>query len=182
MDEATFGGGLEERPMRPTNAIAFALPAVVAGGPPSLHAAQAASPAEQDQLLGTWQLNVAKSRYAPGPGPISETRTYMRGPNGVEGTIQRRFQDGRSERIEYISEYDREYPVMGTAAYDHIQLKRLDARTAEAVLSHAGRVYGTARRVIAPDGKTMTITFRVETASASGGNVINDAIYEKVQP
>ena len=152
--------------MRLTNAIASVLLAVVAGGTPSLHAAQATPVAEQDQLLGTWQLNVAKSRYTPGPGPISETRTYMRGPNGVEGTIQRRFQDGRSERIEYISEYDREYPVMGTAAYDHIQLKRLDSRTAEAVLSHAGRVYGTARRVIAPDGKTMTITLRTESASS----------------
>ena len=168
--------------MRPTLAIASALLAVVAGGAPSLHAAQAAPAAEQDQLLGTWQLNVAKSRYTPGPGPISETRTYARGPNGVEGTILRRFQDGRSERIEYISEYDREYPVMGTAAYDHIQLKRLDARTAEAVLSHAGRVYGTARRVIAADGKTMTITLRTESASASGGNVINVAVYDKSEP
>jgi hypothetical protein len=168
--------------MRPTHAIASVLLAVVAGGMPSLDAAQAVSAADQDQLIGTWQLNVAKSRYSPGPGPVSETRTYMRGPNGVEGTIQRRFQDGRSERIEYIAEYDREYPVMGTAAYDHIQLKRLDARTAEAVLSHAGRVYGTARRVIAPDGKTMTITLRVESASASGGNVINVSVYEKMEP
>src|SRR3954466_12198522 len=167
--------------MRPTHAIASALLAVVTGGTPFLHAAQPASAPEQDQLLGTWQLNVAKSRYAPGPGPVSETRTYTRGPNGVEGTIQRRFQDGRSERIEYISEYDREYPVMGTSAYDHIQLKRLNSRMAEAVLSHAGRVYGTAQRVIAPDGKTMTITLRVESASAPGGNVINIALYEKVE-
>jgi len=94
--------------MRPTHAIASVLLAVLAGGTPSLRAAQTPPVAEQDQLIGTWQLNVAKSRYAPGPGPISETRTYTRGPNGVEGTIQRRFQDGRSERIEYISEYDRE--------------------------------------------------------------------------
>ena len=135
---------------------------------------------------GSTARNLAAERreiavYA-GTGPISETRTYARGPNGVEGTILRRFQDGRSERIEYISEYDREYPVMGTAAYNHIQLKRLDARTAEAVLSHAGRVYGTARRVIAADGKTMTITLRTESASASGGNVINVAIYEKSEP
>ena len=42
--------------------------------------------------------------------------------------------------IEYRADFDREYPVMGTPAYNTIRLKRVDARTAEAVLSHAGRV------------------------------------------
>jgi hypothetical protein len=166
--------------MRPSHVLIPALLAVVMDGALSLHAAQPASVAEQDKLLGTWQLNSAKSRYVPGPGPISETRTYTRGRTGVEGTILRRFRDGRSERIEYIAEYDREYPVTGTEAYDHVLLKRIDAYTAEAVLSHAGRVYGTARRVIAQSGNTMTITFRRENAPEATIN--NVAVYEKVQP
>ena len=116
----------------------------------------------------------------PGPGPVSETRTYKRGPNGVEGTIERRFADGRSERIEYVAEYDREYPVSGTEEYDHILLKRLDERTAQAVLSHAGRVYGVARRVMAPSGTSMTITLNRETAP--GSKVMNTAVYERVIP
>jgi hypothetical protein len=145
----------------------------------SLRAAQAPSPASEDYILGTWQLDVAKSKYSPGPGPISEIRTYRRGPNGIEGTIQRRFADGRSERIEYVAEFDREYPVMGTEAYDHILMKRISARTAEAVLSHAGRVYGTARRVIDDSGKTMTITFKRD--GSSGQTVNNTAFYEKAE-
>jgi hypothetical protein len=144
----------------------------------SLHAAQAPSTTSEDYIIGTWQLDVAKSKYSPGPGPVSETRTYSRGPNGIEGTIQRRFADGRSERIEYVAEYDREYPVMGTAEYDHILMKRISARTAEAVLSHAGRVYGTARRVIDDSGKAMTITFKRE---GSGTTVNNTAFYEKIE-
>jgi hypothetical protein len=166
--------------MRPTHLFIPAVLAVVVGGPISLHPAQPAPAAAQDQLIGMWQLNVGKSRYAPGPGPSSETRTYTRGPNGVEGTIQRRFRDGRSERIEYIAEYDREYPVTGTEAYDHVLLRRIDAYTAEAVLSHAGRVYGTARRVIAQNGKTMTITFRTESGSGTTTNYV--AVYEKLEP
>jgi hypothetical protein len=165
--------------MRPNHVLTQAVLAVIVGGSLSLYAAQSASVAAQDQLIGTWQLDIEKSSYVPGPGPISETRTYMRGPNGVEGTIQRRFRDGRSERIEYIAEYDREYPVTGTQAYDHILLKRIDSYTAEAVLSHAGRAYGTARRVIAQDGKTMTITFRTE--SGSGPTISNVALYERVE-
>ena len=156
------------------------LAAVLAGGiatPFSLHAAQVPTPSE-DYIIGTWQLNVARSKYSPGPGPISETRTYSRGPNGIEGTIQRRFRDGRSERIEYVAEYDREYPVMGTEDYDHILMKRITSRMAEAVLSHAGRVYGIARRVIAGDGRTMTITFRRE--NQSGPSVYNVAVYDRI--
>ena len=131
----------------------------------------------RDLVIGVWVLDVPRSTFAPGPGPVSETRTYARGPNGVEGAIQRRFQDGRSERIEYTAEYDREYPVTGTEDYDHILLKRLDDYTAEALLSHAGRVYGTARRVVARDGKTMTITFRREAGASRA--VSNVARYEK---
>jgi hypothetical protein len=90
----------------------------------------------------------------------------------------RRFADGRSQQIEYIAEYDREYPVTGTDEYDHLLLKRIDEYTAEAVLTHANKVYGTARRRISPDGKTMTITFRRDLGG-SGVPVTNVSVYDK---
>ena len=123
-------------------------------------------------------MNVAKSRYRPGPAPSSETRTYVRNGENVLGVIQRAFPDGRSVRIEYTANYDREYPVTGTEDYDHVVLKRIDRYTSEAVLSHAGRVFGTARRVIAADGKSMTITFRRD--SESGVSVLNSAYYDRL--
>jgi hypothetical protein len=132
--------------------------------------------AEEDLLLGTWQLDLAKSRYTPGPPPRSETRTYVRDTEGMKGTIQRRRDDGREEVIEYRADFDHEFPVMGTEAYDTIRLKRIDARTAEAVLSHAGRVFGTARRVISEDGRTLTITFRQEDRGILESNI---AVYRK---
>jgi hypothetical protein len=140
-------------------------------------AAQSATSADP-QLIGAWQLIVAKSRYRPGPAPSSETRTYVRNGENVLGVIQRAFTDGRRVRIEYTADYDREYPVTGTEEYDHVVLKRIDKYTSEAVLSHAGRVFGTARRVIAADGKSMTITFRRD--SESGVSVLNVAHYEKL--
>jgi hypothetical protein len=143
---------------------------------PALTAQSAAS--TDPQLIGAWQLSVAKSRYRPGPAPSSETRTYVRNGENVLGVIQRAFPDGRRVRIEYTANYDREYPVTGTEEYDHVVLKRIDKHTSEAVLSHAGRVFGTARRVIADDGKSMTITFRRD--SESGVSVLNVAHYEKL--
>lgn len=133
--------------------------------------------AEQDLLLGVWQLDVAKSRYTPGPPPRNETRTYVRDPEGMKGTIARRRADGTDEVIEYRADFGREYPVMGTPAYDTIQLKRIDAHTAEAVLSHAGRVFGTARRVVSADGRTLTIMFRQEDRAGHLQN--NVAVYRK---
>ena len=132
--------------------------------------------AEQDLLLGAWQLDLAKSRYIPGPPPRGETRTYVRDKDGMKGTIRRQRDDGREEVIEYRADFDREYPVMGTEAYDTIRLKRVDAYTAEAVLSHAGRVFGTARRVVSPDGRTLTITFRQEDRGILESNT---AVYRK---
>jgi len=132
--------------------------------------------AEEDLLLGTWQLDLGKSRYNPGPPPRNETRTYVRDKDGMKGTIHRRRDDGREEVIEYRADFDHEFPVIGTEAYDTIRLKRIDARTAEAVLSHAGRVFGTARRVISEDGRTLTITFRQEDRGILESNI---AVYRK---
>ena len=83
--------------------------------------------------------------------------------------------DGREERIEYRADFDQEYPVSGNEAYDAVRFRRIDAYTSDAVLSHAGRVFGTARRVISPDGRTMTITFRQEDPSL----VKNVVVYSK---
>jgi hypothetical protein len=158
----------------------LALVVLVAVATPALTAGQrgSASPKMPDHLVGVWQLNLARSRYFPGPGPTGETRTYTREGDSVVGVIVRTFKDGRRERIEYTANFDREYPVMGTEDYDHVVLKRIDEYTSEAVLSHAGRVYGIARRVIASDGKSMTITFRRE--NQSGPSVFNQAYYDRI--
>ena len=158
--------------------LPFLVVSLVAVGTNLVLTAQSTSPKEPYQLVGAWRLDVAKSRYRPGPAPTSETRTYVRMGENVVGVIQREFAGGRRERIEYTANYDREYPVTGTEDYDMVVLKRIDRSTSEAVLSHAGRVFGTARRVIAPDGKSMTITFRRD--SETGVSVLNFAYYDRL--
>ena len=143
---------------------------------PAAHS-QSASTSDQDVVLGVWKVDLAKSRYYPGPPPISETRTFTRDKDGIFGTVVRRNADGREERIEYRADFNQEYPVSGTEAYDAVKFRRIDAYTSDAVLSHAGRVFGTARRVISKDGGTMTITFRQEDPSL----VKNVVVYQKVQ-
>jgi hypothetical protein len=102
----------------------------------------------------------------------------MVSPEGVKGVIARTHNDGQIETIEYLANYDNAYPVTGAKEYDGVRLKKIDDYTTEAVLSHAGRVFGIARRVISPDGRTMTITFRRESQGVLVNNV---AVYEKVE-
>jgi hypothetical protein len=142
----------------PSNALAQSLPA--------------------DALIGTWQLDVARSKYSPGPGPKSETRVYRLADGGVKAVITRTHRDGQVETIEYGANQDSINHVIGTPDYDAVTLKKVDAFTAEATLSHAGRLFGTARRVIAKDGMSMVITFRQDSQPP----ITNVAVYNKVSP
>jgi hypothetical protein len=138
--------------------------------------AQSGARVEQDHLLGTWRLDLSKSKYSPGPPPKSETRLYARDAQGVRGQIDRLYADGRREIIDYRADADHDSPVSGTRAYDAVRFKRIDARTTEAVLSHAGRVWGLARRVLSENGETLTIMFR---RLEPGDMVNNVAVYYK---
>lgn len=129
------------------------------------------------QLLGTWRLNIARSKYSPGPPLRSETRVYTRRADAVHGVVTRTHADGRVEKFEYTANFGEDLMVTGIPEYDRVTLRKVDELTSDAVLSHAGTVYGVARRVIAPDGKTMTITFDRKSTEA---RVHNIAVYDKV--
>lgn len=138
-------------------------------------AAQTAVAPADNRVLGTWRLVVEKSRYNPGPPPQSQTRTYQAQPKGVQTTIRTVLADGETTTVSYTANYDSvEYRVTGSTTADGIKLTQLDPNTAEAKLLHAGRIVGTARRVVSADGRTMTITLR-----DARGSVQNEAFYEK---
>jgi hypothetical protein len=134
----------------------------------------------EDHVFGTWILNPAKSKFSPGPAPKSQKRTYEAHPEGVRATIETVHADGHTTSTQYVANYDAvEYPVTGNPNSDAIALKKINNYTAEATLSHAGRVMATARRVISSDGKTMTITYQGMWAGQPSNNV---AVYEKQEP
>jgi hypothetical protein len=56
-------------------------------------AAVVAAPAA-DPVIGNWQLNVAKSKFSPGPAPKSETRTYAARDQGITMTWKSVGADG----------------------------------------------------------------------------------------
>ena len=86
---------------------------------------------EDRMLLGTWKLNVGKSKYRIGTPPKSQTRVYEPHEQGVKATITTVYADGRSTTVEYTANYDAlEYPVTGTQDVDTIALKKVSSHCA----------------------------------------------------
>ena len=115
-----------------------------------------------DPSLGTWKLNLQKSKFRPGPGFQDETRTYEEQKDGVKVTIRTLDAKGRQVTIVYLTTPDGEqHAVSGSGGpADSVGLKRIDEFTAESTLMHAGKEIAKTTRVVSQDGKTMTITYK----------------------
>ena len=131
-----------------------------------------------DASVGTWKLNVAKSTFRPGPPPAAETRIYQSQPEGVKTTVTTTWADRKTTTVEYPANYDgKDYPVSGSRDIDAVALTRVDDFTSAATLKHAGKEIGVARRVVSPDHKTMTITYK--GINSIGDKVDNVAVYDR---
>jgi len=135
--------------------------------------------AQTDSTIGTWRLNVAKSKYQPGPASVSETRVYEAAPGGgIKATFNRVEESGNKRTITYTAMYDgKDYPYMGSPDADTISLKRIDANTVEAVQKRNGKVTLMTKAVISPDGKTRTLT--TTGTNAQGQKINNLMVFER---
>jgi hypothetical protein len=135
----------------------------------------AAAPA--DPILGTWKLNISRSKFNPGPPPRSQTRTYTATPEGIQVTMRTVDADGHSSTIEFPDRYDgRDYPIIGSEIAETLALVRINDHMAEATMKHAGTVVATARRVITDVGKTLVISFSQPDPERP---VDNEYVYER---
>jgi hypothetical protein len=128
--------------------------------------------------IGTWQNNVAKSKYDPGPGPKSQTLTIEAAGEGEKVTSETVAADGSKTTSEYTANYDgKPYPIKGSPTADMVALKRVDSHTTERVDSKGGKTVQTFTRVVSKDGKTMTVT--VKGTNAQGKPVHNVIMFER---
>src|SRR5215470_758712 len=59
-----------------------------------------------DMLTGTWKLNVAKSKYSPGPAPQSNTVKFEGVDGGIKLTADGVDSQGKKTHNEYSAKYD----------------------------------------------------------------------------
>jgi hypothetical protein len=131
-----------------------------------------------DPVVGTWVLNVAKSKFNPGPAPKSEERTYAVAGSEIKATSKGVDGDGKPTSATWTVVYDgKERALTGVDDADMLSLKRVDANTTEFTEKRAGKVVLTGTRVVSKDGKTLTIT--TKGTNAKGQKVDNVTVYNR---
>src|SRR5215813_14138859 len=134
--------------------------------------------AQTDPSIGTWKLNLAKSKYSPGPPPKSQTLTFEAVGKGVKVTNKITDAEGKPIDIQFtVNDDGKDYPVTGSPDVDTIAWKRIDAYTVESTRKKAGKVLSTATRVVSKDGKTLTLTEK--GVNAKGEKFSNTLVSEK---
>jgi len=113
-----------------------------------------------DSLVGTWKLNLAKSKYSPGMAPKSQTVKNEAQENGIKQVFDGIGPDGKAFRLEYAGKYDgKDYPMKGDSTIDSMAYTKIEVNTIEIVQKQGPKVVGKARCVISKDGKTATVTY-----------------------
>jgi hypothetical protein len=126
-----------------------------------------------DNSIGTWKLNVEKSKYTPAPMPVkSLTVTREAADGGVKQTTTGEQADGTPINASYTAKFDgKDVPVTGNAPYDTISIKQVNANTFTDARKKTGGPYqATSRLVISNGGKTMTTTTKGTNAAGKAMN------------
>jgi hypothetical protein len=122
-----------------------------------------------DPVFATWQLNLAKSKFSPGPAPTSMTRTYAESAQGmVTLTMKSTSADGKSSTGTYTYKEDgKPYPVSGNPDADTAAVTRVDALTVNFKQMRAGATIATGVRTVSKDGKSLTVAQKGTHASGA---------------
>ena len=129
--------------------------------------------------LGTWKLNIEKSKFSSGPAPRSFTVRFEAAGKGVKVTGEGIDADGKPFSNEYTANYDgKDVPYKGSAIIDTISMRRVDAYTTERTDKKDGKFVQTLVRVVAKDGKSFTATSK--GTNAKGEAVNNVLVWDKL--
>ena len=130
-----------------------------------------------DPQMGTWKLNDAKSKFGPG-ATKNTTVVYAAAGDNVTITVDGIDKDGKAVHNEWTGKFDgKDYPVTGDPNYDSRSYTKVDEHTVTLNTKKAGKVMTTVKIVVAPDGKSRTLT--TTTTYAAGKKTINTFVYDK---
>ena len=130
-----------------------------------------------DPQMGTWKLNEAKSKFAPGV-PKNNTVVYEAVEDNVKITVDGTDKDGNATHNEWTGKFDgKDYPVTGDPNIDARSYKKVNDRTLEMTANKGGKVTVSGRIVVSADGKTRTVT--VGGTDADGKKFQSKVVYDK---
>jgi hypothetical protein len=130
-----------------------------------------------DPQMGTWKLNVAKSKITPGSS--KNTTVVCKSTFGkVKITADGVDADGKPAHNEWSGNFDgKDYPVTGAPGQDTRSYTKVNDRTVQFSVKKNGKVRVMGRVVISADGKTRTAV--VNGTTPKGKKFKNVAVYDK---
>src|ERR1041384_5631453 len=139
-------------------------------------AATVASFAANPQM-GTWKLNVGKSKLAPGMGK-STTVTYSEQGDKIKVTVDGVDKDGKPTHGVWVGKWDgKAYKATGNLAWDSAAYKVVTDNTNDITTWKNGKVAWTGHIIVSKDGKSRTVT--VNGTDANGKKFTSKAVYDK---
>jgi hypothetical protein len=132
----------------PVTLVAFAI---------VLAAAFSASAQAPDPFLGSWKLDVAKSKLA-GPPPKSTTITIEAAGASRKVGVDAVSADGKAVKWGYTAGLDgKDAVVTGNPAFDSVSGSQVSPREVTVTYKKAGKAVSTLKSVVSADGKTLTV-------------------------
>ena len=127
--------------------------------------------------MGTWKLNEAKSKFAPGM-PKNHTVVYAAAGDNVKVTVDGTDKAGKPAHNEWTGKFDgKDYPVTGDPFSDTRSYKTVDAHTLDLTVKKHGKVTTTGRIVVSANGKSRTVT--TSGTDAQGKKFNSMGVYDK---
>lgn len=133
--------------------------------------------AMDDAFMGTWKLNEGKSKLNAG-APKNSKVVYESAGDNVKVTIDGTDSSGAPMHNEWTGKFDgKDYPVTGDPNEDTRAMKKVDDHTLSFDVKKGGKTTTTGRIVVAPDGKSRTVT--TSGTDSKGKKVSGTAVYDK---
>ena len=127
--------------------------------------------------LGTWKLNESKSSFGDGAGK-STLVVWEKVGDQDKCTVDGTDADGKKTHSVWTGKLDgKDYPITGDAQSDTRSFKKNGKKTLNMVSKKDGKTVGDGTIVVAPDGKTRTVTSTM--TNAAGVKVTSTLVYDK---
>jgi hypothetical protein len=157
----------------PTRLLAAGLLGVLVG------VVQVAFAQSSNTEVGTWKMNIAKSKFSAGTASKSGTVKFEAAGTGIKVAVDSVDADGTVRHWAFTANYDgKDNPITGDSPYgDVVARTRIDAHTTRSIYKKSGEVTVTQTAVVSSDGKTRSVT--ATGTNAMGRPVDNVTFYDK---
>lgn len=127
--------------------------------------------------MGTWRLNEAKSKMAPGMGK-STTVTYTQKGDMIQVAVDGVDKDGKPAHGVWVGKWDgKAYKAKGNLAWDSAAYRVVNDYTNNITTMKNGKVMWTGTITVSKDGKSRTVT--VQGTDLNGKKFTSKSVYDK---